>query len=309
NLWIHSEVDLDAIEAEVERLTPALLVIDSIQTLSTSAIDAAPGSVSQVRECGLRLLRLAKERSLPVLLIGHVTKDGSLAGPKTLEHLVDTVLSFEGERFHAHRAVRAVKNRFGPVHELGLFEMTSAGLVEVANPSSLYIASRAPARPGSAVLAAVSGTRPLLIEVQALTVEARFGNARRTAIGFDATRLALLLAVLERHAGLALSAQDVFVNLAGGATSEEPAADLAVAAAVASSLRALPLAERTVLFGEIGLLGEVRAVTDAERRLKEAVALGFTSAILPFGNAAEAAPFPDLATRPVRSVEELLKSL
>jgi DNA repair protein RadA/Sms len=303
-------------ETSLERILEAAahgrfdaLVIDSIQTIASDAPSGARGSVSQVRECAARLVVFAKTKDVPVLLIGHVTKDGSLAGPKTLEHLVDTVLSFEGERFHAHRAVRAVKNRFGPVHELGLFEMTSAGLVEVANPSSLYIGSRAPARPGSAVLAAVCGTRPLLIEVQALTVEARFGNARRTAIGFDATRLALLLAVLERHAGLALSAQDVFVNLAGGATSEEPAADLAVAAAVASSLRALPLAERTVLFGEIGLLGEVRAVTDAERRLKEAVSLGFTSAILPFGNAGEAAPFPDLATMPVRSVEELLRSL
>jgi DNA repair protein RadA/Sms len=304
-----AETSLERILEAASRGRFDLLVVDSIQTIAAEDPAGARGSVSQVRECAARLAVFAKTNDVPVLLIGHVTKDGSLAGPKTLEHLVDTVLSFEGEWFHAHRAVRAMKNRFGPVHELGLYEMTSAGLVEIASPSLLTLGSGTVPRPGSAVLAAVSGTRPLLIEVQALTVEARFGSPRRTAIGFDATRLALLLAVLERHGGLALSSQDVFLNLAGGATSEEPAADLAVAAAVASSLEARAWPARTVFFGEIGLLGEVRAVTDAERRLREAVTMGFHTAVLPSGNAAEAAGFPDLAVTPISGVDELVGRL
>ncbi|HSB37145.1 MAG TPA: DNA repair protein RadA, partial [Thermoanaerobaculia bacterium] len=282
------------------------VVVDSIQTIASEESPGAPGSVSQVRECAGRLLAFAKTTGTPVFLIGHVTKDGTLAGPKALEHLVDAVLSFEGERFHAHRVVRALKNRFGPVHELGVFEMTGAGLVEVANPSSLYLGSGAGARPGSVVLAGVEGTRPLLLEVQALTVEVKYGTPRRTAIGFDGTRLALLLAVLERHGGLKLGAHDVFLNVAGGAESAEPAADLAVAAAVAGSFRARAVPAGTVVFGEVGLLGEVRAVSDVALRLKEAVSLGFKGAILPAGNAAEAAAFPDLAATPVKSVEELL---
>ena len=282
------------------------VVVDSIQTIASVESAGTPGSVSQVRECAGRLLAFAKTTGVPVFLIGHVTKDGTLAGPKTLEHLVDAVLSFEGERFHAHRVVRALKNRFGPVHELGVFEMTGAGLVEVSNPSSLYLGTGAGSRPGSAVLAGVEGTRPLLLEVQALTVEVKYGTPRRTAIGFDGTRLALILAVLERHAGLKLSGHDVFLNVAGGAESAEPAADLAVAAAVAGSLRGKALPAGTVVFGEIGLLGEVRAVADAPLRLKEALALGFKGAILPAGNASEAAAFPDLQATPVKAVEELL---
>ncbi|HUM03574.1 MAG TPA: DNA repair protein RadA [Thermoanaerobaculia bacterium] len=282
------------------------VVVDSIQTISSEEGAGAPGSVSQVRECAGRLLTFAKTTGIPVFLIGHVTKDGTLAGPKTLEHLVDAVLSFEGERFHAHRVVRALKNRFGPVHELGVFEMTGSGLVEVANPSSLYLGTGAGSRPGSAVLAGVEGTRPLLLEVQALTVEAKYGTPRRTAIGFDGTRLALLLAVLERHGGLKLSGHDVFLNVAGGAESAEPAADLAVAAAVAGSLLGKALPPGRVVFGEIGLLGEIRAVADAPLRLKEALALGFAGAILPAGNAAECGAFPDLQVTPVRTVEELL---
>ncbi|HQR45818.1 MAG TPA: DNA repair protein RadA, partial [Thermoanaerobaculia bacterium] len=242
------------------------VVVDSIQTIASEGAAGTPGSVSQVRECAGRLLAFAKTTGIPVFLIGHVTKDGTLAGPKTLEHLVDAVLSFEGERFHAHRVVRALKNRFGPVHELGVFEMTGSGLVEVANPSSLYLGTGAGSRPGSAVLAGVEGTRPLLLEVQALTVEAKYGSPRRTAIGFDGTRLALLLAVLERHGGLKLSGHDVFLNVAGGAESAEPAADLAVAAAVSGSLLGKALPPGTVVFGEIGLLGEIRAGSDAPLR-------------------------------------------
>lgn len=285
------------------------VIVDSIQTIASEESAGTPGSVTQVRECAGRLLTFAKSTGVPVFLIGHVTKDGTLAGPKTLEHLVDAVLSFEGERFHAHRVLRALKNRFGPVHELAVFEMTGSGLVEVTNPSSLYLGTGAGSRPGSAVLAGVEGTRPLLLEVQALTVEVRYGTPRRTAIGFDGTRLALILAVLERHGGLKLSGHDVFLNVAGGAESAEPAADLAVAAAVAGSLRGKCLPPATVVFGELGLLGEVRAVADTPLRLKEALALGFKGAILPAGNAAEAAAFPDLQATPVRTVEELLAKI
>ncbi len=227
-VFLLAETDVATILEAAEAGKFGAVVVDSIQTVASPESPGAPGSVSQVRSSAGRLLAFAKTSGTPVFLIGHVTKDGTLAGPKTLEHLVDAVLSFEGERFHAHRVVRALKNRFGPVHELGVFEMTGAGLVEVANPSSLYLGSGAGARPGSVVLAGVEGTRPLLLEVQALTVEVEYGTPRRTAIGFDGTRLALLLAVLERHGGLALGAQDVFLNVAGGAESAEPAADLAV---------------------------------------------------------------------------------
>jgi DNA repair protein RadA/Sms len=305
-LFLLPETSLETIIEAARAGAFGAIVVDSIQTIASQDTPAAAGSVTQVRACAGRLQALAKTTGVPVFLIGHVTKDGTLAGPKALEHLVDAVLSFEGERFHAHRVVRALKNRFGPVHELGLFEMTGAGLVEVANPSALYLGSTAGARPGSVVLGGVEGTRPLLLEVQALTVEAKYGSPRRTAIGFDATRLALLLAVLERHGGVSLSSHDVFLNVAGGAESAEPAADLAVCAAVAGSFRSRAMPPGTVVFGEVGLLGEVRAVSDAALRLKEAVSLGFTTAFLPAGNAAEAAEFPDLSVFPLRSVEELL---
>jgi len=305
-VFLLPETSLEKILEAASGARFSAVVVDSIQTISSAEGVSGAGTVSQVRECAARLAVFAKSGGVPVILVGHVTKDGSLAGPKTLEHLVDAVLSFEGERFHAHRVVRALKNRFGPVHELSVFEMTGSGLVEVRNPSSLYLGSRTAARPGSAVLAAVEGTRPLLVEVQALTVESKYGTPRRTAIGFDSTRLALLLAVLERHGKLALSGHDVFLNLAGGAESEEPAADLAVVAAVASSYRGRALPPESALFGEVGLLGEVRAVTDAPLRLREAVSLGFRRVVIPGANAAEAAAFPDLEVVPVTSVEELL---
>ena len=305
-VFLLPETSVDRILEAAASARYSAVVIDSIQTIASPEGVSGAGSVSQVRECAARLTVFAKTTGVPVVLIGHVTKDGSLAGPKTLEHLVDAVLSFEGERFHAHRVIRALKNRFGPVHELGVFEMTGAGLVEVRNPSSIFLGNRTTSRPGAAVLAGVEGTRPLLVEVQALTVVSKFGTPRRTAIGFDATRLALLLAVLERHGGLSLSGHDVFVNLAGGAESEEPAADLAVVAAVAGSYRNRALPQETALFGEVGLLGEVRAVTDAAIRMKEVLSLGFKRVVLPAGNAPEAAAFPDLEVHPVKSVEELL---
>lgn len=301
------ETDLGRVLEATASRAYAAVVVDSVQTVASPELPAAAGSVSQVREVASRLAAFAKTTGVPVVLVGHVTKDGSLAGPKTLEHLVDAVLSFEGERFHAHRVVRAVKNRFGPVHELGVFEMTGSGLVEVANPSSLYLGSRVAGRPGSAVLVAVEGTRPLLVEVQALTVETKYGSPRRTAIGFDPTRLALLLAVLERHGAIPLGSHDVFVNVAGGAETEEPAADLAVLAAVASSAKGIALPASTAVFGEVGLLGEVRAVTDAPLRLKEAAALGFSRILLPSGNASDAAGFPDLTAEPIATVADLLR--
>jgi DNA repair protein RadA/Sms len=301
------ETDLESILAACQGRALSAVIVDSIQTIATTGLPSGAGSVSQVRECATQLASMAKNSGLGVFLIGHVTKDGSLAGPKTLEHLVDAVISFEGERFHSQRVVRALKNRFGPIHELGVFEMTGSGLVEVKNPSILYLASRMGGRPGSAVLATVEGTRPLLIEVQALTVATKFGMPRRTSTGFDPTRLALLLAVLERHGNMVLSAHDVFVNLAGGAESSEPAADLAVLAAVATSFLGRGLPENGVLFGEVGLLGEIRPVPDAGPRLKEAAGLGFKKVFLPAGNAAEAAAFPDLEVQPLRNVDEFLR--
>jgi DNA repair protein RadA/Sms len=280
-LWIQSEVDLEAIAAEVEKLHPSLLVIDSIQTLLLGSIDAAPGSVSQVRECGLFLLRLAKERDLPVLLIGHVTKDGSVAGPRTLEHMVDAVLYLEGERHHEYRILSAAKNRFGSTHEIGVFEMRGDGLAEVENPSERLLRDRGESVPGSAVVASIEGSRPLLVEVQALVAPTHYANPQRVAQGIDPRRLAVVGAVLEKRAGISLAGADVFVNVAGGIRLEEPAADLGLALALASSFRDRPLRPDLVAVGEIGLGGELRPVPQLERRLAEARRLGFRAAVVP----------------------------
>ena len=290
-LYLLAETCLERILEEIARLKPALLVVDSIQTVFSLKLSSAPGSIGQVREAATQLLFAAKGQNIPTFLVGHVTKDGSLAGPKALEHVVDTVLYFEGERHQAHRVVRAVKNRFGAVSELAVFEMTGGGLRPVPNPSALFLAQRPAAAPGSAVLCCIEGSRPLLVEVQALVSTSSYGNARRTASGIDQGRLALLLAVLEKRVGLNLAAEDVFVNLAGGMTVEEPAADLAVVAAVASSVRNRPLRADTAVFGEVGLAGEVRAITQAALRVREAAQLGFTRCVLPQGNvAADVAP-------------------
>jgi DNA repair protein RadA/Sms len=245
---------------------------------------SAPGSVGQVRQAATDFLFTAKGRNLPTVVVGHVTKDGSLAGPKVLEHVVDTVLYFEGPQHHSHRVVRAVKNRFGAVSELGVFEMTGEGLRPVPNASQLFLAERPKNVPGSSVLCAIEGSRPILVEVQALVGAATYGNARRTASGLDQNRLSLLLAVLDKRAGLNFGADDVFVNVAGGLTIEEPAADLAIAAAVASSLRNRPIRPDTVVFGEVGLAGEVRGTTQAAARLREAAQLGFTRCVAPDNN-------------------------
>lgn len=281
HLWIHSEIELDAILREVDRLKPALLVIDSIQTLHLGALEGAPGSVTQVRECGLHLLRVAKDRGLPVLLIGHVTKDGSVAGPRTLEHMVDAVLYLEGDSRHGYRILSAAKNRFGGTNEIGVFEMRGDGLIEVENPSERLLRDRAAVAPGSVVVAAMEGTRPLLTEVQALVAPTHFANPQRVAQGIDGKRLAVLLAVLEKRARLSLSGCDVFVSVAGGIRLEEPAADLGVALALASSFRDAPLQADWVAVGEVGLAGELRPVPQLDRRLQEAARLGFKNAVVP----------------------------
>ena len=284
-LYLLSETTLERILEEIARLRPALVIVDSIQTVFSLKFQSAPGSIGQVREAATQLLFAAKVQNIPTILVGHVTKDGSLAGPKVLEHVVDTVLYFEGERHHSHRVVRAVKNRFGAVSELGVFEMTGAGLRPVPNPSKLFLSERATGTPGSAVLCCVEGSRPILVEVQALVSTSSYGNARRMAIGIDHNRLALLLAVLEKRAGLALAGDDVYVNIAGGMTIDEPAADLSVAAAVASSIRNRGLAPATAVFGEIGLSGEIRGIPQAALRIREAVQMGFTRIVLPAANA------------------------
>jgi DNA repair protein RadA/Sms len=283
-LYLLSETTLERILEEIARLKPALVIIDSVQTVFSIKFQSAPGSIGQVREAATQFLFAAKGQNIPTILVGHVTKDGSLAGPKVLEHVVDTVLSFEGERHHSHRVVRAVKNRFGAVSELGVFEMTGAGLRPVPNPSKLFLSERASGTPGSAVLCCVEGSRPILVEVQALVSTSTYGNARRMAIGIDQNRLSLLLAVLEKRAGLMLAGDDVYVNIAGGMTIEEPAADLSVAAAVASSMRNRGLAPATAVFGEIGLSGEIRGIPQAPLRIREAAQMGFTRIVMPAAN-------------------------
>jgi DNA repair protein RadA/Sms len=283
-LYLLAETCIENILEEVGRVRPRLLVVDSIQTVFSLKFQSAPGSIGQVREAATQFLFTAKGHNIPTFLVGHVTKEGNLAGPKALEHVVDTVLYFEGERHHSHRVVRAVKNRFGAISELGVFEMTGTGLKAVANPSAMFLAERPIATPGSAVLCSVEGSRPILVEVQALASTSSYGMARRMAVGIDPHRLTLLLAVLEKRAGLHLVADDVFVNIAGGMNIEEPAADLAIVAAVASSVRNKPLTAATAVFGEVGLGGEIRGVPQAGLRIREAEQMGFTRIVLPVAN-------------------------
>ena len=308
SLLLYAETDVTRIVAGAERRSPALLIVDSIQAVREPALSSAAGTVSQVRECASVLLRYAKTRSVPVILIGHVTKDGSLAGPKSLEHLVDTVVTLEGDRTSLRRLLRATKNRFGPVDELALYDMTGEGLAEIVNPSAALLAERRQGLPGSAVTATREGSRCLLVEIQALVGPAMAGSPRRVAIGVDGGRLALLLAVLD-GAGLPLASREVFVSCAGGLEAAEPAADLAIVAALVSSARGRPIPGDVVCFGEIGLLGEVRRVPAAGSRVKEAAAMGFATVYLPAGDAADAARFQDLAIRPVDRVAEFVKAL
>ena len=308
-LYILAETCLERILEEIARLRPALVIVDSIQTVFSLKFQSAPGSIGQVRESATQLLFAAKGQNIPTFLVGHVTKDGALAGPKALEHIVDTVLYFEGEKHHSHRVVRAVKNRFGAVSELGVFEMTGAGLRAVPNPSQLFLAERAANAPGSAVLCCIEGSRPLLVEVQALVSTSSYGNARRMASGIDQARLSLLLAVLEKRAGINLMAEDVFVNVAGGMTIDEPAADLAIVAAVASSVRNRPLRPGTAVFGEVGLAGEIRAVSQASLRVREAAQMAFTRCVLPDGNCAPDEAPPGLELAGVKNISQALDEL
>jgi DNA repair protein RadA/Sms len=306
-LLLFSETQLDRVLPELRRLNPALVVLDSVQTVQSSRFSSAPGSITQVREVAGELLYYAKSSGTPVFLIGHVNKEGNIAGPKALEHMVDTVLYFEGERHHAHRVVRAVKNRYGAAGELGVFEMTGTGLAPVANPSGLFLSDRPQNAPGSVVVCSLEGTRPLLLEIQALVATSSFGYPRRVALGFDANRLSLLLAVLEKRARLAISGEDVYVNVAGGLTVSEPVADLGVVAAVASSFRGQPIDSRTVLLGEVGLAGEVRPTSQLPLRIKEISRLGFRRVLLPASNAGSPEVPPELEVIGVSNVDQMLE--
>ena len=307
-LYIAAETDLETIEAHALSLKPRVLVVDSIQAVYLPDLESAPGSVSQVRECEGRLMLLAKRTGVATFLVGHVTKEGTLAGPRVLEHLVDTVLYFEGEHHHTYRVLRAVKNRFGSTNEIGVFEMTELGLAEVKNPSGFFLSERPQGAPGSVVVSSLEGSRPLLLELQALVSPASFGTPRRTVLGMDYNRACLLLAVLEKRLGFPLQTQDVFVNVAGGARVVEPAADLGLVVAAASSYLDRPVKGNLVVFGEVGLAGEVRAVTGLELRLREAAALGFTGAVVPRNNLSPGASLP-LEAHGVGSIDEAIQAL
>lgn len=281
NLYLLAETSLEQIKARIKELKPDFLVIDSIQTIFTNNIESAPGSVSQVRECTGQLMIQAKGDGLPTFLVGHVTKDGAIAGPRVLEHMVDTVLYFEGDPGHPYRILRAVKNRFGSTNEIGVFEMQEQGLREVSNPSELFLAERPEKSAGSAVVPSLEGSRPILVELQALVSSSSFGTPQRTAIGIDHKRVALLIAILEKKVELSLAGQDIFLNVAGGVRLDEPAVDLGAIAALASSHLNKIIDPQTVLFGEVGLTGEVRAVSQPELRVKEAARLGFNRCVLP----------------------------
>jgi DNA repair protein RadA/Sms len=302
NIQVFSETAVERILAAVEAMKPVAVIIDSIQTVHTSINNSTPGSVAQVRDSAGTLMAAAKRLGVPMFLIGHITKEGTIAGPKTLEHIVDTVLYFEGERFQNYRVIRAFKNRFGPANEVAIFEMHDDGLEEVPNPSAALISQRSQA-PGSAILAAVEGTRPLLIEIQALVSPTHFPSPRRTAMGMDANRVALLLAVLDRRVGGSLAQADLYVNVTGGLQIDEPALDLGVVAAILSSHRNIPIAHDVALFGEVGLLGEIRSVHQPDLRAREAAALGFRRIISPHTNAGDIRA--DLEVTPIRRVEEL----
>jgi DNA repair protein RadA/Sms len=306
NLYLLAETSLEQIRKRVIELNPDYLVIDSIQTIFTNSIESAPGSVSQVRECAGQLMMVAKGEGIPTFLVGHVTKDGSIAGPRVLEHMVDTVLYFEGDPGHPYRILRAVKNRFGSTNEIGVFEMCESGLREVANPSELFLAERPEKNAGSVVVPALEGTRPILVELQALVSGSSFGTPQRTAIGIDHKRMALLVAILDKKVELQLAGQDIFVNVAGGVRLDEPALDLATIAALASSHLNRAVEPQTVVFGEVGLTGEVRAVSQPELRIKEAARLGFNRCILPQGSLKNIKPPKGMALVGIRHASELI---
>ncbi len=303
-----AEVQLEAIVAALGSHAPEIVVIDSIQTVYTEALTSAPGSVSQVRECAAQLTRLAKQRGIVVLFVGHVTKEGAIAGPRVLEHIVDTVLYFEGDPHSSFRLVRAIKNRFGAANELGVFGMTERGLKGVGNPSALFLSQHSEGVAGSAVVATLEGSRPLLVEVQALVDPVQGGMPRRLAVGLDPQRLALLLAVLHRHGGIETAGYDVFVNAVGGVRINEPAADLAILMAVQSSLRNKPLPEKLLVFGEVGLAGEIRPVQRGQERIREAAKLGYRTVLIPSANKPKQ-PIENVKIIAVKRVEDALEAI
>ncbi len=309
NLFLLSETSLERIFDEIDRLQPQAIIIDSVQTVFSEKLESAPGSVSQVREVAGQFLLVAKNLTVPVFLIGHVTKEGMIAGPKALEHIVDTVLYFEGERHHNHRILRAAKNRFGAANEVGIFEMTSKGLLGVPNPSELFLSERPIGASGSAVIAAMEGTRPMLVEIQALVNSSKFGTGRRTTQGVELNRVILLVAMLEKRVGLHLGGDDIFVNLVGGISLDEPAVDLGIVAAVASSFRNIPLDQHTIVFGEVGLAGEVRATSHAQLRLREAARMGFKRVVMPKNNLSGLEQDDRVEIIGVRSVIDALDAL
>ncbi len=280
-LYLLASIEMETIIEAVYRLKPALVIVDSIQTTLAGHVTSAPGSISQVRECTLQLMHLAKNTGTPIFIIGHVTKEGTVAGPKALEHIADAVLYLEGERYHTYRLLRGVKNRFGATHEVGVFEMLGEGMIEVPNPSAIFLSDRAANATGSAVVVSMEGTRPILVEVQALVIPSNFGNPRCTTNGIEYSRLLMLLAVLTKRVGLAVNSHDVYANVVGGFTLEEPAIDLGVAAAIASSYREKIIAPEMALIGEVGLSGELRAVNRLGMRIREAAKLGFKRCIIP----------------------------
>jgi DNA repair protein RadA/Sms len=284
DLYLVSETNMDAILSHIKRLEPKFLVVDSIQTVFMPQLSSAPGSVTQVRETTSILMRLAKTEGIAVFIVGHVTKEGAIAGPRVLEHMVDTVLYFEGDRHHAYRILRGVKNRFGSTNEIGIFEMRERGLMQIANPSELLLSERTHGVPGSVVLCSMEGTRPVLVEVQALVSTTAFGMARRMSTGIDYNRVILLMAVLEKKIGMQLYNQDAYVNVAGGLKIDEPAIDLAVVTAIASSFRNIPIRPELVVMGEVGLTGEVRGISHIEKRIYESIKLGFSQCIIPRDN-------------------------
>ncbi len=309
DLLVLVEVSLEKILEQIKKVEPAIVVIDSIQTVYSGDLMSAPGSVGQVREASSRLILSAKKNGIPVFLIGHVTKDGSIAGPKVLEHMVDTVLYFEGDSGHAYRIIRSIKNRFGPTNEIGVFEMQDRGLKEVANPSAFFLAERPQNAAGSVVVPSLEGTRPILVEIQALASASNLGMPRRTAIGVDHNRVSLLVAVLDKICGLHLGGSDIFINVAGGVRVEEPAVDLGIVAAMASSFLDRPVDARTIVLGEVGLAGEVRAVSQVETRVKEAARLGFNRCIVPKSNMPSLAKMTKTEIFSINSLAELLENL
>ncbi len=305
DIYLLAESNLEAIQAAIADIKPSAIVVDSIQTTFSETLESAPGSVSQVRHVAMQFLNIAKNGNIPIFLIGHVTKDGNIAGPKVLEHVVDVVLYFEGERRQNHRIIRAVKNRFGAANEVGIFEMTSRGLIPTANPSSLFLMERENVSSGSAVVCALEGTRPLLVEVQALVVATQYGTGRRVATGVDYNRISVLVAMLEKRLGVQMAGSDIYVNTAGGLEIDEPGSDLGIFAAILSSLRNRPLSNHTVLLGELSLSGDIRPISQMHVRAREAALMGFQRCILPAGNLPLVDPIEGIELIPARTVADL----